>query len=615
MTTSRSVTTRPAPLRRLLLVLLAAVALVAVPAPPLARAESSEDWRISRYHVTADVGADGTTAVTVDLDFDFGSDPGHGPLLLQPTRQRIEADPDHWRSFPIEQITAASPSGAPADLHLEHSGGVQTIRVGDEDVEVSGVQTYRISWLQRGLVTPEAVGSGLDELAWNVVGTEYEVPLSDVRVTVTGPVPPQRVECAAGEPGETSPCADARTEDRRAVFAEDLVEPGQGLTVTTGWPAGTVDAQVLLTERAHLGNTFTPTPATIGVGALLAVLGSLAAALLARRGRDERFAGITPGLSPVATATATTTTSRRRGPVAVRFTPPDGARAAEVGTVLDEVVHTHDVTAALVDLAVRGHLRIVEDPSGTEKKPVWRLERLPAPEEDLAEHERALLEGVFADGDEVALADVGFASILSATQAALYTDVVERGWFRADPRAVRTRWYVAGILLVLLGVGLALLLAFTVAWGIAGLGVVVAGVATLVLAGRAPARTAAGSALLDQALGFKLYLSTAEADQIRVEEAEQVFSRYLPYAIAFGVTDHWAKVFRDLAARGHELGTPGWYVGAHPLVFASPTFGDQLSSFSAAVSSSVTASASSGGGSGFGAGVGGGVGGGGGGGW
>ena len=58
-------------------------------------------------------------------------------------------------------------------------------------------------------------------------------------------------------------------------------------------------------------------------------------------------------------------------------------------------------------------------------------------------------------------------------------------------------------------------------------------------------------------MGFKKYLETAEADQIKFEEAADIFSRYLPYAIAFGVADHWAKVFGDVATRARAEG----YVG------------------------------------------------------
>ena len=90
------------------------------------------------------------------------------------------------------------------------------------------------------------------------------------------------------------------------------------------------------------------------------------------------------------------------------------------------------------------------------------------------------------------------------------------------------------------------------------------------LAPRMPARTAKGTALLAQAKGFRMYLETAEADQIRFEEGEDIFSRYLPFAIVFGVAERWAKVFAAARrAAAWTSGAPTWYVGHG---YAGPAF-------------------------------------------
>ena len=78
-------------------------------------------------------------------------------------------------------------------------------------------------------------------------------------------------------------------------------------------------------------------------------------------------------------------------------------------------------------------------------------------------------------------------------------------------------------------------------------GCVAAGGIVLFLGRKMAARTAEGSAVLAQSEGFKQYLVTAEASQIRWEEAQDVFSRYLPYAIVFGVADRWAGTFQQVA--------------------------------------------------------------------
>jgi uncharacterized membrane protein len=187
---------------------------------------------------------------------------------------------------------------------------------------------------------------------------------------------------------------------------------------------------------------------------------------------------------------------------------------------------------------------------------------------------------------------------------------------------VRTTWQVLGVVATAAGAGLTWLLVgpLNTAFGLLGVAVALSGVVLLVLAPRMPARTARGTALLAQAKGFRTYLETAEANQIRFEEGQDVFSRYLPFAIVFGVADRWAKVFAQLAASGAAVATPTWYVGHGwgPGYFDYSGFGRSMDAFSTTTSGAIAAATpSSSGGSGFGGGgfSGGGGGGGGGGSW
>src|SRR5690606_37057140 len=178
----------------------------------------------------------------------------------------------------------------------------------------------------------------------------------------------------------------------------------------------------------------------------------------------------------------------------------------------------------------------------------------------------------------------------------------------------------AGVRLVRAGLVLTVLLASRAGWGMLGLAVVVVGIAVLIASPTAPARTGEGSAVLAQTLGFKRYIETAEANQLRWEAGQDIFSRYLPFAMAFGLENRWVGLFAELAEQGVELPEQGWYVGSTTAVALwSSGFGQAVSSFSSAADLAVaTATPASSGGSGFSSGggfSGGGIGGGGGGGW
>jgi len=618
----------------LALVLLVALGVILL-APPAALAagapgDLSSGREITRYDVTADAAADGTVAVTIDLDFDYGDEPGHGPYLTFPTR--VSYDDEQDRFFEFRDVRASSPTGAPAQVHREDETSAMVLRIGDEDVDdVSGVQTYRIELTVDGWINPANAQHSGDELYWNVIGPGWEIPLSHLTVTVTGPAGVQGAACFVGPYGSTTPCGSATTSGASATFTQDVVTVGDQLTTVTGWPGGTFPGvRPILRDKPDPTLPLRPATAGGGVAAGVALLGgALAIGRVRRTGRDRAYLGLTPGLRPVDGQDAPTGHRDRRTPVAVQFQPPEGTRPGEIGTLVDEKADPVDVTATIIDLAVRGWLRIEEVPrSKPGKKPKdWTLVRLRPGTEGLLPFEAWLLSDLFEKGDTVRLSDLKttFASSLAKVQDMMYAHVTSVGWFRANPKSVRTAWIVVGILLVVLGgLGFVVGMAVQVVPGLALVGgaLLLVGVLVLALSGSAPARTPDGTAVLAQALGFRRYLATAEANQIRFEEGEDVFSRYLPYAIVFGLADRWARVFAELASQGRVVAEPTWYVGTYsPAAHAFWATGfvgaiDRFESIATAAISAPTPGTS--GGSGFSSGggfSGGGVGGGGGGGW
>ena len=291
------------------------------------------------------------------------------------------------------------------------------------------------------------------------------------------------------------------------------------------------------------------------------------AAVVRYRRRDEIFAGVTPGLTPAAgmperTVRVGGASGAYDGPVAVQFTPPPGLTAGIVGTLVDGRADLRDVTAALFDLAVRGALTITAVPPASEGgKPDWRLTLVQR--DGWADWESALLRDLFGGRDVVLMSGLTqgrFGQAMREAQVELYRGVVGGGYYRSHPRAKNARVAMLGYLVVAIGIGLLGFLGFTWSqrgswYGWMGGALVLAGGVVLALTGRGRTpRTALGTARRIQALGFKEYLVTAEADRIRFEEAQQIFSRYLPYAIAFGVADRWATTFAEVARRARADG-------------------------------------------------------------
>lgn len=583
---------------------------------------------VTSYHQAVTLDADGTAHVVLDLTMDFGSSPNHGPYLTYVVKQGY--DDTHDRVYRYSEVRATSPD-APAQVDVQDEGGMIQIRIGDPDTTITGTHTYRVTYDVEGWVNPAGYPfpSGTldhDELYLNVIGSGWTVPIRDATVTVTGPVDPTDATCYAGPAGSTDTCDEASVSGTTVTYAQKDLSPGIQLSVVAAWPAGTFHTEPIIQERWAPERAFALNP---GTGTAAGVVGLAGAALVIarvrRRGRDREYLGLTPGLEP-APGQAAATGPRRRTPISVQFTPPPDVHPGQLGTLVDEHADVRDVTATIIDLAVRGYLLIeqIGGPDVRERDRDWRLVRTDKPDTDLLDYEHRLLSALFADRTDVTLSDLRttFASSLARVQSLLYEDVTARGWFSGNPRWVRARWVAAGLALAVVGVGITVVLAATTHWGLVGVPLVLVGLLAAAVSRAAPSRTPSGTAVLAQTEGFRRYLATAEADQLRFEEGEDLFSRYLPFAVAFGLTERWTRIFAELAARGVDLPVPTWYIsgwGYTGFWAGASAFERDLTGFTTTMDTAISApTPGSSGGSGFSSGggfSGGGVGGGGGGSW
>ena len=110
-----------------------------------------------------------------------------------------------------------------------------------------------------------------------------------------------------------------------------------------------------------------------------------------------------------------------------------------------------------------------------------------------------------------------------------------------------------------------------------------------------PARPAPGTALTRRISGFRRVVETADEHLAKWAEQENVFTKYLPYAVVFGVTDKWAKTFESRGAA--QAGDMSWYGSTRP--FAYVAFADSIDSFAVSTSGVISSTPSGSGGSGF----------------
>ncbi|MEZ4502364.1 MAG: DUF2207 domain-containing protein [Dehalococcoidia bacterium] len=580
---------------------------------PRAAAQSSEV--IHGYDVVIRVEDDGSMVVDETIEYDFGSAQRHGILRDIPVRLRY--DDRYDRVYDLDVLEVSASPGTPAQYQEEHpGGGLLRLRIGDPDQTITGSHTYRIRYRVRGALNGF---EDHDELFWNAIGGEWSAPISSAIVTVVMPGVVTSIACYAGPTGSRLPCDEAAFDGDTARFAHRGLGSFQAMSVVVALPKGVVPAPTpILDERWSLGRAFTVNRWTVAASAaLFAITGFVVTRLLWLGGRDRRWAG-----SAVDIVYGSDGGEERAvglfdgGPYPVEFTPPEGLRPGEIGTLEDEIAHPLDVTATIVDLAVRGYLTIEEiEPtgllSGLFGKTDWKLTRTEKTG-DLARFEELLLDGLFEDGDEVQLSDLKtkFVTRLKRVQDALYASVVAHGWFLRSPATTRNIWLGIGLGAFAAGIAIEVAaIAFT-KLALVPLALPLFGFVVLAAHRAMPRRTARGTAALTRIRGFKRYIETAERDRARFAENANLFFEYLPFAIVFGATDKWAKAFEGLA---QQPSNPAWYSGTH--AFAATSFADSMGAFTVASSGTIASTPGGSGSSGFSGGAGGGGGGGGGGSW
>lgn len=575
-----------------------------------APARADDGWIIDRFASDIEVQREGGLLITEAIDVDFlRLSDRHGIFRDIPVLYQWDPDPKMVRTYQIDVRSVRDANGRGLTYETSQNDANFRIRIGDADRTVSGKQTYRITYSVRGALNSFA---DHDELYWNVNGGGWEVPMRVVSATVhTAFDAFTTATCFEGPIGSTKSCQSSVSPQRATFNATSTLPAGDQLTIVTALRKGavTVPAPLLRRRARGIDEYFEATPWTVG-GALLALIGGLG--LVAWRwlaaGRDER----------------------ELETIVAEYEPPEKIRPAQAGLLIDESADTKDVTATIVDLAVRGYLTIIELPPtgilGLGKKD-WTLTRTvgKARPEALEPYERTVFDGLFGEGamvateteptDEVKLSALKqhFYTTLAKAQRELYADSVSRKWFAADPQRVRQIY--AG-----LGVGAIIAAGFLVFWlgsslgaGLVGLGAIVPAVALLGVASRMPRKTRTGAELLRRTLGFRHYMEIAEKERQRFAERENIFSDYLPYAIVFGCVEKWARAFSDIDA---VTATSSWYTGSSLGAFSASDLSNNLSSFSNQVSSTIASTPGGSGSSGFsGGGSGGGGGGGGGGSW
>jgi uncharacterized membrane protein YgcG len=567
------------------------LALISV-APQAARAQTVQDFVITNFDAQYELTNEdpqGTLNVSESIELNYSAQ----------NRGIIRAIPTEYKGVNQNvKILSVLRDGVDEPYVTYEENNNLAVRIGDVDTYITGKHNYVINYSLENVIS---FYEDYDEFYWDINGDQWLQVFESVSVELSTK--------AATKDGTDAMCFTGKfgSMDKNCKVS----------SLTNGLQASTIaplrSGETLTVVQAYEKGYFTPPTFLDKYGKYIwftpLIILQLAAAKWAYNrwvlfGKDYKSKGIT----------------------APYFGRPKNVSIMQASYVKDNRLLPKHISASIIDLSIRGYMRITEKKDG--RKTTHELELLKPADNGLEKDEHLLIEGLFSSnksGQKIELESKKNKLYKTSQKIANEIDstLLSRGFYETSPKKAVGKITAPLVFSVATG-----LLGFMFAGSSGGLTLftgLVSSAFVVILVALMTKRSPEGVLLVEHMEGLKLYLDKAEKERIKMQDAVaaplaprsgepardvKFFEKLLPFAVAAGVEKSWANAFKDIYQQ-----PPDWYSGNWS-TFNTVALASSLSDTAKVTSQSFTAPSSSGasgsGGGGF---SGGGGGGGGGGGW
>lgn len=472
---------------------------------------------ITSFESKINIQPNATADVTETITYNFGTNQKHGIFREIPY---IIKNQDGKR-FKIDlKVLSVSDK-----YQVSTVGDNINIKIGDANKFVTGEKIYEIKYSVIGNVR---YFSDHDEFYWNVNGADWQIPIKKISAQITLPQTNiNNVVCYTGVYGSTQKNCQQNFDKNIAQFSAQNFSPGENLSIVVSFPKNIV---AVVEPKKDKPNVLIVLLVLIIIILYYLFLPFYIIYRWFKYGRD-------PKTNPNIPTT---------------FDPPKNQlnqflKPAEVGTLIDEHANEKDISGTIIDLAIRGYLKIKE-----EEKEKYSFTKVKEFENDnsLKDFEKDTLSGIFKLGDKTttkALENT-FYTTANKIKEKLYRNLVLGGFFETSPESTRQKYYLLGsVALFTFNIFLALV--------------------CFLLGRHMPQKTSFGAQANIIALGLKKFLGSQERQLEFQSKNWFFFEKLLPYAVVFGVEKIWADRFKDL-----DVTPPNWYEGSSITNFNTYTF-------------------------------------------
>ncbi len=555
--------------------------------PSFSQAQNNH-WTIEKLHSNIILNQDNSATITEDIMANCKNcQDQHGIFRILPTQTKVGRYLTLPTPVKLKSITNFNNQPIPYTQQIDYFNHTVTWKIGDPNITVTGLNNYKIIYTVNNV---NRLGNkDYDEFYWNLVGNYWQMPIKSFTGNITFPngITEQNTNISyyTGKTGsKNNNLADYNWIDTHTLQFKSTkqLDSGNGITVSVTFPKNIIHKSPASFLQLYGQYLWLVIP-------LLAFI--ICLYIWHRFGRDPKL----------------------HRTVVPEFEIPEKLTPIEMSVLQNNgYLSQKAITADIINLAVNGYLTIKEIPKvGLFEKKDFQLKLIKEPTTLI---EKRLVKKIFGTKKEILISKLkdDFSEAIGDLQKIAQKNLIKN----------KLMVKLGFILLILfMIVSLVLVIASVVPIGLYynqfnpfwATGSIFAAAAIFFLfAPLMKQRTVKGTMLLERIRGFELYIKTAEKYRQQFNEKENIFEKYLPYAILFGLTEIWIKNMQEIYGEKYFYNhIPAWYILSSNSKFNIDNFNNEINNLSASINSNAGNSSGFNGG-GF---SGGGSGGGGGGGW
>lgn len=488
------------------------------------------NWWIDSYSTDIQINTDSTLTITETITANFSQEEHHGIYLLIPTT--ITKEDDKTDSVRFDLISVTDENKNRLQYQESRNMGDIEIKIGDPNTMIQEPKTYVVKYeISNGL---DLSSEDHDQIYWNVISSEWEVPIlkADAELTLPSELTIQDqviTECYAGFADGAEENCTYQTEEINKInfWTNESLNPYEGLTILVTFPKGLVSKPA---TWVWIIKDYWP-------AIIVPIVFIIMFMLWRNYGKDKKVETIIP-----------------------EYEPPKDITPIEASILIDDRADIGDISAIMIDLAIRGFIKIEETEDeilGIFNSKEYILHRINKPNESsLKKFEQMLIEAIFETEDSRKLSDLKnkFYKKIPELTKEMFASAMEKKLFVKEPHKTQKIYFGIGLAVIFIGGQVLTTLNYNKTGLTLGLSLMAGGLIIIIFSFYMPKKTDVGNELYRKLLGLKMYIETAEKDRIKFHEKEKYFERLLPYAMIFRQTDHWAKQFEDIYKT-----PPSWY--------------------------------------------------------